>query len=383
MNASPSHRPHPAEWTETQSLLPSTERDLPAGRHQFHKEQMMARIHEDLRTASHTSATSSHTSATPSRTSAISPVAPVKRSNPFLRRTILLPAAALALTGAVAGGLALTGHGTDGGTDGGTDDGRTALATGPALTTTIGVADPKGAPQLLDRISLAAADTSVPTPHRGQYIYIASKVADSYIKADGDKHEGVSSELHSRQVWNSLDGRDGWLIEAGETSDKSITLKSDTPFSGAYDALAALPTDPDALLRRIYRASDANRDPEVPRDQAAFVAIGDLLTESYPPAEVGAALYKAAAKIPGVVSVDDAVDATGRHGVAIARQNDTDGERTEWIFDKKTLQFLGERVVVVKATADSPLKVGTVTFTSAITERAVVDAAQQVPGQVS
>ncbi|MDH6585330.1 hypothetical protein M2161_004436 [Streptomyces sp. SAI-133] len=368
MNASPSHRPHPAEWTETQSLLPSAERDLPAGRHQFHKEQMMARIHEDLRTSSRTSATSS-------RTSAASPVAPVKRSNPFLRRTVLLPAAAFALAGAVAGGLALTGGGTDGG--------KTALATGPALTTTIGAADAKGAPQLLERISLAAADTSEPTPRKGQYIYIASKVADTYIKTVGDKSEAVSSELHSRQVWNSLDGRDGWLIEAGQTSDKGITLKGDTPFSGAYNALAALPTDPDALLQRIYRESDAVRDPEVPRDQAAFVAIGDLLFESYPPAEVGAALYKAAAKIPGVVSVDDAVDATGRHGVAIAREDSGNGERIEWIFDKKTLRFLGERIVVVKATADNPLKVGTVTHTSAITERAVVDANKQYPGQAS
>lgn len=358
MNASPSYQSHPAEWTETQSLLPSAERDLPAGRHQFHKEQMMAQIHEDLRTSSRTS-----------------PVAPAKRPNPFLRRTILLPAAAFALAGAVAGGLALTG--------GGTQDGTTALATGPALTTRIGVADVKGAPQLLDRISLAAADTSAPTPRKGQYIYIASKVADSYIKTDGDKRGVVSDELHSRQVWNSLDGRDGWLIEAGKTSDQGITLKSDTPFSGAYNALAGLPTDPDALLQRIYRASDAVRDPEVPRDQAAFVAIGDLLFESYPPAEVGAALYKAAAKIPGVVAVNDAVDATGRHGVAIARENPVDGERTEWIFDKKTLQFLGERIVVVKATADSPLKAGTVTFTSAITERAVVDASMQIPGQAS
>ncbi|MFF0887442.1 CU044_5270 family protein [Streptomyces sp. NPDC001046] len=361
MNASPSHRPHPAEWTETQSLLPSAERDLPAGRHQFHKEQMMARIHEDLRTSS--------------RTSGTSPVAPVKRSNPFLRRTILLPAAAFALVGAVAGGLTLAGGGTDGGT--------TALATGPALTTKIGAADAKGAPQLLERISLAAADTSASAPRKGQYIYIASKVADSYIKVDGDRREAVSDELHSRQVWNSLDGRDGWLIEAGKTSDEGITLKSDTPFSGAYDALAALPTDPEALLQRIYRASDADRDPEVPRDQAAFVAIGDLLTESYPPAEVGAALYKAAAKIPGVVAVDDAVDATGRHGVAIARENPVAGERTEWIFDKKTLRFLGERIVVVKATPGNPLKVGTVTHTSAITERAVVDAGKQVPGQAS
>ncbi|WP_405477660.1 CU044_5270 family protein [Streptomyces canus] len=353
MNASPS-QPHPAEWTETQGLLPSVERDLPAGRHQFHKEQMMAQIHEDLRAAA--------------------PAVTPQRRNPFLRRAILLPAGAFALAGAVVAGVALSG----GNGDGGTAD----LATGPALTTRIGAADPKGAPQLLDRISLAAADTSGPTVHDGQFIYIASKVASTYPKTVDDKTTIVSQELHDRRVWLSPDGKNGWLIEAGETSDKGMTLSSDTPIDSAYNALVKLPTDPAQLLQRIYRDSDAVRDHEVPRDQAAFVAIGDLLTESYPPADLTAALYKAAAKIPGVVAVDDAVDAVGRHGVAIARQNDAAGERTEWIFDKKTLQFLGERNVVVKKVADNPFKVGTVTFTSAITQRAIVDASKQVPGQV-
>lgn len=72
MNASPS-RPHPAEWKETQGLLPFVERDLPAGRHQFPKEQMTVRIREDLRT----------TTGTP-------------RRNPFPRRAVLLPAPACA-----------------------------------------------------------------------------------------------------------------------------------------------------------------------------------------------------------------------------------------------------------------------------------------------
>ncbi|MFE1464456.1 CU044_5270 family protein [Streptomyces nigra] len=353
MNASPSHQPHPAEWTETQGMLPCVERDLPAGRHQFHKEQLMAQIQEDLRTTTR-------------------PEAPKRRPNPFLRRTVLLPAAALALAGAVAGAFALT--------SGAPDDGRTVLATGPALTTTVGVADAKGAPRLLDQISLAAADTSTPAPRKGQYIYIESQVASTYPKSVGDTTTVVSEELHPRRVWNSLDGKDGWLIEPGRTGDEGITLASKVRLAGAYDVLAALPTDPDALLRHIYRESDAARDHEVPRDQAAFVAIGDLLTESYPPAEVSAALYKAAAKIPGVVAVKDAVDAMGRHGVAIAREDATGGERVEWIFDKKTLRFLGERIVVVKSVADSPFKVGTVTFTSAITRRAVVDANKQIPG---
>src|SRR3954452_4941742 len=101
MNASPS-QPHPAEWTETQGLLPSVERDLPAGRDQFHKKQVMVQIREDLRTTAG---------------------APVRR-NPFLRREVLLPAMPCALAGAGLGGLALTGGG----------DGNPRLATGPALT---------------------------------------------------------------------------------------------------------------------------------------------------------------------------------------------------------------------------------------------------------
>jgi hypothetical protein len=77
--------------------------------------------------------------------------------------------------------------------------------------------------------------------------------------------------------------------------------------------------------------------------------------------------------------VDDAVDAEGRHGIAIARQDNT-GERTEWIFDKKSLRLLGERIVVVDPGPGSEFKAGTVTFTSAITRRAVVDGMKETPG---
>ncbi|MEU0210817.1 CU044_5270 family protein [Streptomyces canus] len=346
MNASPS-QPHPAEWTETQGLLPSVERDLPAGRHQFHKEQMMAQIREDLRTTD---------------------VAPVRR-NPFLRRAILLPAMACALAGAVVGGLALTGGG----------DPNSSLATGPALTTRIGAADARGADRLLDHISLAAADTSEPAVRDDQFLYIASKVASTYEKTVDDKTTVVSEKLHSRQVWDSPDGRNGWLIEPGNTSEDGITLAGPNAPSSAYRRLAQLPTEPGALLRKIYQESDATRDPEVPRDQAAFVAIGDLLIESYPPANLTAALYKAAAEIPGVVAVDDAVDAVGRHGVAIARLDEQSGQRTEWIFDKKTYAFLGERSVQVEPS--ETFKKGTVTFTVAITQRAVVNEMKEVPGR--
>lgn len=51
------------------------------------------------------------------------------------------------------------------------------------------------------------------------------------------------------------------------------------------------------------------------------------------------ALYRAAAKIPGVSVVTDAKDYTGRSGIGLSFK-ERDG-RTVWVFDKKSLDFLG------------------------------------------
>ncbi|OKJ10276.1 CU044_5270 family protein [Kitasatospora sp. CB01950] len=346
MNASPS-QPRPAGRPETDGLRPTAERDLPAGRHEFHKEQLMARIHEDL------------DSATPR---------PARR-NPFLRRAILLPAAAFALTGAIVAVAALSP---------GSDSGQVAASDGgPVLTTTVGVADPKGVVQLLDRISLAAQETTVPKPGASQFVYIESKVAGTNIRVDKGKSSVVSEALNTRRSWKSPDGHRGWLID--KQHKDGITLDTDEAAylnAPSYDYLNTLPTDPDALLKKIY-AETAGHGPGP--DAEAFVTIGDLLVESYPSPQLAAALYKAAAKIPGVAQVDDAVDAVGRHGVAVARFEPKTGVRSEWIFDKSSLAFLGARAVQVEADpADGGLiKPGTVISTSAVTARTVVDGIKQ------
>lgn len=69
----------------------------------------------------------------------------------------------------------------------------------------------------------------------------------------------------------------------------------------SYRFLQTLPTDPRALLDMIYAGTKgAGQSP----DQEAFPTIGDLLRESIPPPAVSAALYRAAALIPGVTLVD-------------------------------------------------------------------------------
>ncbi|WSP95607.1 CU044_5270 family protein [Streptomyces sp. NBC_01233] len=336
--------------------------ELSAGRHRFPKERPMAQIHEDLRAA-----------------------APATRSrNPFLRPAVLVPAAAFALAGALAAGFLSY-------VDRGAADGPgSTIATGPALTTRIGTADPQGTPQLLDRISLAAASSSPssgPAVRADQFVYIGSRTATTYVKTVDGKNTLVSEELHMRHQWNSPDGAKGWLIEPGNTGPEGVTLEgtdemgqAPTPNLNApsHAYLAGLPTDPEVLLRRIY---EETRGRGTSPDQQAFTTIGDLLRGSHPPAGLTAALYKAAAKIPGVVTVDDAVDAAGRHGLAVARLDEQSGQREEWIFDSQTLAFLGERTVQVQGESGDQglIKPGTVVFTNAVVTRAVVDRIKELP----
>ncbi|MET7656090.1 CU044_5270 family protein [Streptomyces sp. NPDC005486] len=363
MNANTS-RQSPAEGEESAKLFARTARDLPTGRHQFHKERLMAQIHETRQQE---------------RTAAVAPVKARRLRLP--RPAIMLPALAAALAGVVVATVASSGGG--GVRDGG-------VATGPALTTTVGVATTKGVPQLLDQISLAAAEATHPVVKPGEYIYIESKSADTFLRTVDDRTTLASHQLHTRQLWESPDGTKGWLIDPavnegpeGETLSLPDEL-GNTPKAhlGApsYEYLAKLTTDPDKLLAKIYKETEGQGNTP---DQQAFATIGDLLAESYPPAELYSALFKAAAKIPGVVVVNNAVDAVGRSGVAVARLDETSGQREEWIFDTKTHVFLGERLVQVNQLSgtDALIKPGTVTYTSAILNRAIVGGLKQTPSQ--
>ncbi|MGW7441504.1 CU044_5270 family protein [Streptomyces sp. NPDC054849] len=390
-------RQNPAEWEESVPLLPQTVRDLPAGRHQFHKERLMAHIEQDGQRDQGV------TAAGPDR-----PKGQARDQGPArgrgegrapgrgegwgrgrgfgrgrglgLRPAFTLPVVALALAGAVIAGTVLNDTGAGG----------AGLATGPALTTQLGSPSAGGVPQLLDRLALVAAQGARSGVKPGQYIYIESQSSNTFVQTVGDKSSLASFALHRRQIWRSADGARGWLIDpAVNDSPKGETLslpdengnRFEASLNGpSYDYLAALPTDPDALLAKIYKETAGHGTTP---DQQAFTTIGDLLAESYPPAALYPALFQAAAKIPGVVVVDDAKDAIGRPGVAVARLEETSGVREEWIFDKTTHVFLGVRTVQVKQVTEEGVVIepGVVRFTSAVTRRAIVDGMKQTPGQ--
>jgi hypothetical protein len=130
--------------------------------------------------------------------------------------------------------------------------------------------------------------------------------------------------------------------------------------------LATLPREPGALLDRIHRDT-AGAGPD--RDTEAFVTIGDVLRTGLVPADLRAALYRVAARIPGVRLIDSAANLDGQRGVAVGRDNPW-GARDEIIFDTVGGQFIGERGISTDARV-SGAPVGTVVESTAVTVRVV------------
>ncbi|MBB5121214.1 hypothetical protein AF335_02175 [Streptomyces eurocidicus] len=356
MKRTPKGRHEPIGHAEFDLLLPApAEPALTADRHTRLKEHLMDEILASRADAA--------TAGTPRR--------------PRLRRAawIALPVAATLAVGALAVGPWDLGSGSA--------DGGVQALTGPhpePPTVTLEPGTTENLTAVVDRISLAAARQPVLEPRRDQYIYIESLVSFKRSVSKGGEETSWVEPLHKRQIWKSPDDRKGWLYEPadsfGEKNGESLDVG---PARGSsrrhsYDRMRALPTDPDALLRKLYPEGGKAGDPEA--DWDAFKEAGDMLHEQLAPPETSAALYKAAAKIPGVTLVEKTTDARGRPGVAVAFVRGD--SRFEWVFDSTTYAYLGQREVLTKES--DGMKAGSVIGQTSVVTRAVVDAKKELPG---
>lgn len=318
--------PAPADW------------DLPREQHLRHKDLLMHHIDHDQ-------------------------VARTRPARRLLRPAVLAPATALALACAVTAGIALTGGDP-----------------APAGTASHGAAtDMQPAAALLDRISDATETRADLTVRDDQFVYTREKTRG----ADLTSGKAVLGPLMDREVWAAQEPgpqrKLGLIREDGETFPINAEL-GDTEGTPAginrptYRWLSSLPTDPDKLLTYLYAKTPQAHGRE--RDQAVFEQIGSLLGGVMPP-RTAAALYRAAAKIPGVSPAPQARDAIGRKGLGIARDDTRYGIRTEWVFDKQDYAFLGSRSYLTK---DAPYgKAGTLLSGVAELEHAIVDEAGRQP----
>jgi len=258
----------------------------------------------------------------------------------------------------------------------------------PATPTAAGQARHTAAVRLLAKIAVAASREPSPAVggHRYEYIKSVEKAIPGPANWAGEPSPAAGKLVtYHTQLWRPVsDICFGFLVRTrpaimgedphppapsyggpGEKCPSVGELNRPT-----YRLLQSLPTNPRRLLDLIYTTEKGHGpDPA----QEAFTTIGDLLNQSIAPPRVSAALYRAAALIPGVTVVPDAVNAVGRHGVAVAIMAEGAGGvrdvREEWIFDRATLQMIGLRTVAN----------GSVTNVTAIVDRAFVDRAGQTP----
>ncbi|MFJ4716131.1 CU044_5270 family protein [Streptomyces sp. NPDC088785] len=336
-----------SDVAEIARLLPAPARqDLSREQYLRHEERLMQRIDQDRRTDQ-----DRHT-ARPR---------PARR---LPRPALLVPLSALALGAVLVAGVVVAGG----------DD-------APATTATRqhGTARTPAATALLDRISLAAGRGDALEVRDDQFVYVRSRTTG----ADLTSGKAVVGPLEETESWTAQ--QPGPLHRLGITRTDGRTLPvnaelGDTHGTPAglsrptYTWLASLPTDPDKLLAYLYAKTPKFRGEE--RDQAVFDQIGSLVGTVMPP-RTAAALYRAAARIPGVAEAPGARDAIGRKGVGISRDDTTFGTRTEWVFDKEDLAFLGSRSYLFRDTRYG--RAGTLMSSDAVLAQGVVDKAGQSP----
>lgn len=326
----------PAEW------------DLPPSRHLHHKDVLMQRIDQD------------RTPATQAR--------PTPRRR-LARGVVLLPLASMALAGALIVSLS------------GADD------TSAPATRADRSDRANSASATLSRIAVAAMATDTAPVKDGQFVYVESLTRSNEGTFDGPVRLGA---VHKREVWMSQEPgpvtATAWIRESGKDAvmpGQLVPVESSDPVRAGIDHptyawLASLPTEPDALLELLYartRVGDGES-----KEQAVFSRIGDLVSETIMPPANASAFYRAAARIPGVQELPDAVDAAGRHGIAVTREDASSATRDEWIFDKDTLAFLGARSYLTKDEVKG-ITSDTLFGTSAIMKRTVVDQHGKAPAK--
>jgi hypothetical protein len=206
-------------------------------------------------------------------------------------------------------------------------------------------------------------------------LYVPANRNDEWVKVWGPfkpyKTFGPASERAAEAYWAPLVSRYGADYQGMMTGRNGVFYSDDNPQSP--DRIAALPRDPSALLNLIHTLTIGQGSSP---DGEALVWIADALRSGAVPAEIRAALYNAAAMIPGVEITEKQANLNGATGIAIGRLETVNGIRQDLIIDPNTGQLIGERQVLTRGYGPDYFPVGTVIRWTAITTT-VVDSAPE------
>ena len=236
------------------------------------------------------------------------------------------------------------------------------------------------AAQALDRAATAAEARTFTPPRTDQWTYIENRET-SASRGPGGVATGGPLKTHISRQWRRADGKRSAWIEKGrlQIQDEPGRL---TPPSD-YPTLAALPTDPTALLKWVYKEMGGlGGDNPEGHYAMAYTLFTTVLRNSVLPPGVEAAVYRAMKQIPGVILVPRAVDVAGRPALALGRLQEG-WLSEEVLLDRTTYAYLGERSIAIKKHTSKGLdgswtvKKGTVQIFVARIKAGIVDKAGQ------
>jgi hypothetical protein len=238
--------------------------------------------------------------------------------------------------------------------------------------------------QTFELAATHAATVPSTAPRSDQWLYIKNRnLSPSAIAAD--KGQNPDSIV---EIWKSANGAQ--MAEFNPNLGYVQAWDQDNE----YPRLSTLPTDPQALLAALRaETTGGSTDPLAPRpvvdmsDDAQngrlFERIAMTLDGNLLPPDITAALWRAAALVPGVSQADQLVEIDGRTVIAVGRIQD--GWRfSQLLLDPDTHAYVGFRSVAVKDftypdTPNGPVteRAGTVQYATTRLAATVVNA----PGQ--
>ena len=208
------------------------------------------------------------------------------------------------------------------------------------------------ADQVLERAAVAAEARPFvpPTPH--QWMYLRNRLSEASVRGPAIENSWNRAD---GQATARLDANGELVVERFELpADRVEDLESKLP-PGGYEAIAALPRDPDALLDYVYEQGRRTTGGASTEDGDAFLILIHLLRDNVVPPEVEAAIYRALQEIPTVRVAE--VEIFG--DTALSLSMDTSSWlRQELLLDPDSYAYRGERSTVTRDTTIDPLKAG-------------------------
>lgn len=234
-----------------------------------------------------------------------------------------------------------------------------------------GGAEPAAA-DALRAAALAAVENSDPVVAPGQYLLVETDaVYGTTVFTEARDYVGYLT-MNREKLYVPADRADDWVwvrsfrepYESFNAEGAALAQKNyddevaeaggvpellrapDAQFYGnsTVPDFDALPRDPQQLLNYIYKVTAGGGRSA---DGAALGWIADTLRTGVAPADVRAALYEAAAGIPGVEITEQVANLEGSTGISIGRVESADNSRQDLIIDTQTGALIGEREVAL------------------------------------